>query len=139
MDDVAFTRIPADGGERFFAMRRELGVTTFGMNAITLLRGQRGRIHRHEQQEEVYLVLRGRLTLLIEGEEHELGELEAARVGAPVRRQLVNRHREPLLLLALGGARLHQGRDGVAFTDWSAEHGAPPPDVPLPDDVAVVD
>jgi len=139
MADVAFTKIAAEAAERFFPLRRELGVTTFGMNAITLLPGQRGRIHRHEQQEEVYLVLRGRLTLLIEGEEHELGELEAARVAASVRRQIVNRHREPLLLLALGGSRLHQGRDGEAFTDWSAEHGAPPPDVPLPDDVPVVD
>ena len=35
--------------------------------------GQRGRIHRHERQEEVYLVLRGTLTLEVEGEERDLG------------------------------------------------------------------
>jgi len=38
------------------------------MNLIVLQPGQRGRIHAHDTQEEVYLVLEGVLTLLIEGE-----------------------------------------------------------------------
>ena len=63
-----------DYGDRFLPLRRQLGVTSFGMNQIVLQPGQRGRIHRHERQEEVYLVLEGRLTLVIESEPTELAE-----------------------------------------------------------------
>jgi Bacterial protein of unknown function (DUF899)/Cupin domain len=41
--------------------------------------------------EKVYLVLRGTLTLLVEGNEHELVEGELVRVPPSLRRQLVNR------------------------------------------------
>jgi uncharacterized cupin superfamily protein len=68
--DLAFATLDPDNGERFQALRRDLGVSSFGMNLIVLRRGQRGRIHAHERQEEVYLVLEGELTLLVEGAEH---------------------------------------------------------------------
>ena len=51
------------------SLRRALGVTSFGINQMVLEPRQRGRIHRHARQEEVYLVLEGTLTLLVEGEE----------------------------------------------------------------------
>jgi quercetin dioxygenase-like cupin family protein len=135
---VAYTKIDPDGEERFQRLRQELGVSTFGMNLIRLRAGERGRIHRHDRQEEVYVVLEGTLTLVSEGEPHELSRGEVARVAPDVRRQLVNRHREPLLLLALGGAHEHVGRDGAAYGSWD-ETGAghPPQEVPLPDDVEV--
>jgi quercetin dioxygenase-like cupin family protein len=133
---VAYTTIDPDGDERFQRLRQELGVTTFGMNLIRLRAGQRGRIHRHDRQEEVYVVLEGTLTLVAEGEPRELARGDVARVAPDVRRQLVNRHREPLLLLALGGAAEHVGRDGAAYRSWEEEGaGAPPQEVPLPDDV----
>jgi uncharacterized cupin superfamily protein len=69
---IARSRFDPETGERFVSLRRQLGVTTFGMNQLVLQAGQRGRIHRHARQEEVYLVLEGRLTLLVEGEEHAL-------------------------------------------------------------------
>ena len=138
MDDgVAFTQLDLDSGERFQSLRRELGVSTFGINAIAFAPGQRGRIHRHERQEEVYLVLEGELLLLVEGEEHTLGQGALARVAPGVRRQLVNRRPQRLVLLALGGATEHEGRDGVAFPSWEATEGAPPQEIPLPDDVPV--
>lgn len=49
--------------ERFHRLRKPLGVTSFGINQMVLEPGQRMRIHLHEQQEEVYLVLAGRLTI----------------------------------------------------------------------------
>ena len=67
--------------ERFVSLRRALGVSTFGINQIRLAPGERGRIHRHEHQEEVYLVLRGTLTVEVEREEHDLAEGELLRVG----------------------------------------------------------
>jgi mannose-6-phosphate isomerase-like protein (cupin superfamily) len=134
-DGVSVTRIDPDGEERFQPLRRELGVSTLGLNAIRLRPGQRGRVHQHERQEEVYLVLEGTLTLGVEGSERELGRGELARVAPNVRRQLVNRGREPLLLLALGSAEPHQGRDGRAFTSWDDQEGGSPQDIPLPSDV----
>lgn len=137
--DVAFTKLePGRGGDRFQGLRRELGVSSFGMNLVALVAGQRGRIHTHDVQEEVYLVLEGRLTLIIEGAEHVLGHYEAARVGPGVRRQLVNAGPERLVLLALGGSGEHLSRDGRAWESWEeGGDGRPPHDVPLPADIDV--
>jgi uncharacterized cupin superfamily protein len=121
--------------QRFVPLRRQLGVSTFGLNLIVLAPGQRGRIHRHGSQEEVYLVLDGELTLFIEGEESKLGEGELIRVAPDVRRQLLNRGPAELRLLALGGSNEHQGRDGEAFESWEDTEGAPPQEIPLPKDL----
>jgi len=131
---VSYAALDPDTEERFLSLRRALGVTSFGINQILLRPGQRGRIHRHQHQEEVYLVLAGTLTLWIEGEPRELAQGEAARVAPEVRRQLTNRGDEDVLLLALGGAGEHIGRDGEAFESWEQERGAPPQQVPLPAD-----
>jgi uncharacterized cupin superfamily protein len=132
---IARTRLADQADERFVALRRQLGVTSFGINQIVLQPGERGRIHRHERQEEVYLVLEGTLTLLVEGEETGLERGELVRVGPELRRQLVNRGPGRLVLLALGGDGEHAGRDGIAFTSWDDEGGAPPQEVPLPEDL----
>lgn len=131
------TRVAVDQSaeERFVSLRRALGVEAFGLNQLTLQPGQRGRIHRHREQEEVYLVVHGTLTLVVEGEELELGEGELARVPATVRRQLVNRGATPLVLVAIGASGEHVGRDGEAFEDWADTEGRPPQEVPLPADL----
>ena len=134
---TARTALDPDGGEQFVSLRRALGVTSFGMNQIVLRPRQRGRIHRHERQEEVYLVLEGTLSLAVEGEERELPRGSIARVAPGARRQLTNRGGELLALLAIGGAESHEGRDGEAFTSWDEQAGRPPQEVPLPDDVAL--
>ena len=43
--------LDAGDGERFLPLRRQLGVTSFGFNQLILAPGQRGRIHRHAEQE----------------------------------------------------------------------------------------
>ena len=129
------TGIDWDSGERFVSLRRALGVTSFGLNQITLQPGQRGRIHRHREQEEVYLVLRGLLTVAFEDEEHELAEGQAIRVAPPTRRQLLNRGDRACVVLAIGGAGEHVARDGEAFAAWSETEGRPPQEVPLPADL----
>jgi len=134
-DGVNRSRLELDSDERFVPLRRQLEVTSFGLNQVNLQPGQRGRIHRHENQEEVYIVLRGELTLGIEGEEETLPEGSVVRVGPEVRRQLSNRSSEPVVLLALGGDGEHRGRDGEAFSDWDQQTGAPPQEVPLPEDL----
>jgi quercetin dioxygenase-like cupin family protein len=134
-EGITTARLDPDVGERFLPLRRQLGVSTFGMNQIVLEPRQRGRIHRHRQQEEVYLVLEGTLTLLVEGDEHVFERSELVRVAPDVRRQLVNRGSERLVLLALGGATEHVGRDGEAWTDWDADGPSPPQEIPLPEDL----
>ncbi|MDX6646777.1 MAG: hypothetical protein QOK40_2504 [Miltoncostaeaceae bacterium] len=132
---VAFARLDLEAGERFVSLRRALGVTSFGINLMLLESGQRGRIHRHQRQEEVYLVVEGVLTLVVEGEEHDLGAGELARVAPEVRRQLVNRGPGRAALVALGGANAHDGRDGEAFAGWDDADPHPPAGVPLPEDL----
>ena len=137
--ETGFTRAridPAPDG-RMVTLRRDLGVTSFGLNEIVFQPGQRGRIHRHREQEEVYLVLEGTLTLLIEGEEQTLERGELIRVAPELRRQLVNKGPERLMLVALGGSGEHAGRDGLAYPDWktSDEDALPPQETPMPPDL----
>jgi mannose-6-phosphate isomerase-like protein (cupin superfamily) len=134
-EGTATARLDPDAGERFLALRRALGVSSFGMNQIVLEVGQRGRIHRHVRQEEVYLVLEGQLTLIVEGEAAELGVGELIRVAPQVRRQLVNRGPARLVVLALGAAGEHRGRDGEAFVHWEDEAPVPPRELPMPPDL----
>jgi uncharacterized cupin superfamily protein len=135
--DLAFASVAADGDERFVLLRRRLGVSSFGINLVVLQPRQRGRIHAHELQEEVYLVLEGELTLLLDaGERHTLRRGELVRVGPATRRQLVNDGRDRLVLLALGGSGEHHGRDGRAWESWDeGGAGRPPQEVPLPEDL----
>lgn len=122
--------------ERISRLRADLGVTSFGINQIVLEPGQRMRIHRHRDQEEVYVVLSGRLTVLFGPDDaHEFGVGELVRVAPEVLRQLQNRGDEPLSLLALGGAGAeHQPRDAEAFVTWDGEPGLPAA-VPFPPDL----
>ena len=134
--EVSVAALDRDVVDRFQGLRRELGVSSFGMNLIVLQPGQRGRIHAHETQEEVYLVLEGVLTLLIEGESRVLAADQLVRVAPHVRRQLVNASNVKLVLLALGGSGEHAGRDGRAWEAWQATgEGRAPQDVPLPADL----
>ncbi len=133
---ITTARLDASLSERFQRLRAELGVESFGLNLMALMPGQRGRIHRHERQEEVYLVLEGTLTIEADGgERHDLGRGELARVAPEVRRQLSNRGDERALFVAIGGAHPHEGRDGIAYTEWSETEGRPPQDTPLPEDL----
>lgn len=124
--------------ERFQRLRGELGFSTFGLNFMHLAPGQGGRVHLHESQEEVYLVLEGALTVEVEGGEvHELGRGGLARVAPHVRRQLSNRGTEPVRFLAVGGAHEHVSRDGVAYESWASTEGRSPQDVALPEDLPI--
>jgi len=134
-DGTARARLQPDAENRFVRLRAELGVTSFGLNQIVLHAGQRGRIHAHERQEEVYLVLEGTLSLFVEGEEATLERGEVIRVAPGVKRQLVNRGPGPLHLLAIGGAGEHQGRDGLAYAAWDATDPVRPQEMAMPEDL----
>ncbi len=133
-EGVSFAKLDLDAGERFVRLRADLGIESFGLNLLLLEPGQGSRIHRHERQEEAYVVLAGTLTLELDGGEvHTLTYGDVARVAPDVRRQLSNRGAERLALLAMGGAEPHEGRDGVAYLGWDDTEGKAPKDVPLPE------
>lgn len=133
-DHFTTARLQETAPERFARLRKPLGVTSFGINQMVLEPGQQMRIHRHERQEEVYLVLSGRLTVAFEDGEHDFGPEELVRIAPEVRRRLLNRGPERLSLLALGGYGEHEPRDAQAYADWDDEPHAVA-DVPLPDDL----
>lgn len=132
---IGRARLDPDRGERFQTLRRELGVTTFGMNLITLRPGERGRIHAHARQEEVMVVLEGILDLVTPDGAVEVAANEAIRIAPDVRRQLVNRGPGRLVVLALGGATPHDGRDGLAYATFDDADPRTPQDLPLPNDL----
>jgi mannose-6-phosphate isomerase-like protein (cupin superfamily) len=135
--DVSFAEVDR-GTDMFQSLRRPLDLETFGINLIVLQPGKRLRVHTHERQDEVYLVLEGALTLVVEGEPHELGVDQLARVGPGTRRQLTNPRPEKVVILALGAAGKHEGRDALAWASWEEEGpGREPRDVPLPEDLPI--
>ena len=50
-------------GPGFRKVRRELDVTAFGVNVIVLPEGFDAGTHYHDEQEELYLVLRGTIAI----------------------------------------------------------------------------
>jgi uncharacterized cupin superfamily protein len=120
---------------RLRSLSEELGIEAFGLSQMTLQPGQQSRIHRHQAQEEVYLVLNGTLTLVVERESHDVHSGELVRVPSSLRRQLQNRGDRPCVLLAIGAAGRHVGHDGEAFETWDSERGRSPDDVPFPENL----
>lgn len=125
--------------DRFHRLRKPLGVESFGINQLLLEPGQRMRIHRHERQEEVFLVLGGRLTVVFEDGEHDFAVGQLVRIAPEVRRQMINRGPERLSLLCLGGyGERHEPRDAQAYATWDGEPQGVG-DVPNPDDLPAAD
>lgn len=138
MSDDRVTRSSLDtaSGERFQRLRRDLDVSSFGLNLMLLRPGQRHRIHAHAHQEEVYLVWEGIATVVVENaQSYELRRGDLLRIGPDARRQLTNRHDALLAVIALGGSAPHDARDGRAFNGWDEHEASSPADVPLPEDL----
>ena len=132
---ISKATLDAEPEDRFVRLGRELGTSAFGLNLIVLEPRQRLRIHVHENQEEVYVVLDGALSLFVETEETLYGRGDVVRVAPAVRRQILNRGPGRLRLIAIGGAGEHVRRDATAYRSWDDTEGAPAQDVPLPDDL----
>src|ERR1700733_8408917 len=78
-------------GPGFRKVRRELGVTAFGINAIVLPAGYSSGEHYHEQQEETYFVHQGRVEFRFgDGTSHVLEAGGIARGDGSTHRGLPN-------------------------------------------------
>ena len=100
-------------GPGFRKLRRELGVTAFGVNAIELPAGMETGRHFHDEQQELYFVHRGRIEMTFnDGDSHVLGPGGLARVEASTVRKIKNVGDEPALYVIAGGKDGYVGRDG---------------------------
>jgi quercetin dioxygenase-like cupin family protein len=100
-------------GFGFRKVRRELGVTAFGVNALVLPPGFETGRHYHDEQEELYFVHKGRVQVTLGDDSvHELGPGGLARVDAATVRRMKNVGDEPAVLLVAGGKGGYVGRDG---------------------------
>ena len=100
-------------GPGFRKIRKELGVTAFGINAIVLPPGIWTNRHYHERQEELYLVIDGEIEMTLGDERRTLGPGGLARVDAATVRSLRNTSSEAeATYFCVGGAGGYVGRDG---------------------------
>jgi quercetin dioxygenase-like cupin family protein len=100
-------------GYGFKKVRRTLGVTAFGVNAVVFPPGFEGFRHWHDHQDELYFVHRGRARVEIGDEVRELGEGRLLHVEATTPRLVSNASdSEDLVLLVVGGKDGYVERDG---------------------------
>jgi quercetin dioxygenase-like cupin family protein len=101
-------------GPGFRKIRKQLGVTAFGVNAIVLPPSYTTGSHYHDEQEELYFVHSGRIEFEFgDGSKEELGPGGLAWVDAPTPRRIRNlSDSEDAVYLIVGGMGGYVGRDG---------------------------
>ena len=100
-------------GPGFRKIRRALGVTAFGVNAIEIPPGFETGRHFHDEQEELYFCHRGRIEIEFgDGTAHPLEPGAAARVDPQTVRKVRNVGDEDAVFVIVGGKDGYVGRDG---------------------------
>jgi mannose-6-phosphate isomerase-like protein (cupin superfamily) len=112
-------------GYGFRKVRRALGVTAFGVNAIVMPPGYLGFHHYHEMQDELYFVHSGSARFEVEGEERILGPGGLCHVESTTPRRVSNASEsEDLVLLVIGGKGGYVERDGHMVDEADVERRA---------------
>jgi uncharacterized cupin superfamily protein len=97
--------------------RRSLGLSSFGMNLVDIPPGER--IPEHDEtdrdQEEVFLILSGSPSLVVDGREIETPAGTLARLDPQLTRTIVNRGEEPASVLIVSAPRT----SGYEPLDWA--------------------
>jgi mannose-6-phosphate isomerase-like protein (cupin superfamily) len=97
----------------FRKVRRALGVTAFGVNAIVYPPGYEGFHHYHDTQDELYFVHAGRARFEVDGETRELGPGGLCHVESTTPRKVSNASEtDDLVVLVVGGMGGYVERDG---------------------------
>jgi mannose-6-phosphate isomerase-like protein (cupin superfamily) len=101
-------------GPGFRKIRKELGVTAFGVNAIVLPPSYETGRHYHDEQEELYFLHSGRIAIEFgDGSTHEIEAGGLARVDASTVRKIKNlSDSEDAVYVIVGGKDGYVGRDG---------------------------
>jgi mannose-6-phosphate isomerase-like protein (cupin superfamily) len=97
----------------FRKIRKALGVTAFGVNALVVPPGYGGPNHYHEEQEELYFVHKGEARFEFgDGTEYEVGPGGVVWADAPTIRRFHSIGEDDLVLFVVGGKGGYVGRDG---------------------------
>ena len=116
-DGWAVGRLDAMGeGPGFRKVRKELGVTAFGVNAVVMPPGYASGRHLHERQEELYFVHRGRSSSRFGDDERRSlgpGRLRRASTRRRSARCATSSDAEDAVYVCVGGAGGYVGRDGL--------------------------
>jgi mannose-6-phosphate isomerase-like protein (cupin superfamily) len=99
-------------GYGFRKIRRALGVTAFGVNAIVMPPAAEGIHHYHDVQDELYFVHRGQARFEVDGEARELGPGGLCHVESTTPRKITNVGDEDLVIFVVGGKNGYVERDG---------------------------
>jgi len=99
-------------GYGFRKIRKRLGVTAFGVNALVFPPHYDGPAHYHDHQDELYFVHRGTATFTIDDEDHEVAEGGLVHVESTTPRRVSNRTDDDLVLFIVGGKGGYVERDG---------------------------
>jgi quercetin dioxygenase-like cupin family protein len=128
-DGYAVGHIDSMGDQYGFRkVRRSLGVTAFGVNAIAIPSGYETGRHFHDEQEEVYFCHRGRIEIEFgDGTAHLLEPGGVARVDAETVRKVRNVGDEDAVYVIVGGKDGYVGRDGRLPEGETSRFGASPP------------
>lgn len=112
-------------GYGFRKVRKELGVTAFGVNLITIPPGYDTGRHFHDEQEELYFVHSGSIEISFgDGSAHRLERGGSARVDAQTVRKVANGSTsEDAVYLVVGGKDGYVGRDGRLPEGEESPHG----------------
>lgn len=113
-------------GYGFRKIRRELGVTAFGINAIVLPPGYETGVHYHDEQEETYFVHRGQVEFRFgDGTTQRLGPGGVVRVSASTHRGMRNAGQDDAIAVVAGGKDGYVGRDGRPAGGQGSATGPP--------------
>jgi mannose-6-phosphate isomerase-like protein (cupin superfamily) len=114
-------------GWGFRKIRKGLGVTAFGVNAIVLPPSYETGLHYHDEQEELYFLHSGRVEMEFgDGTTHVLEPGGLARVDAATVRQVRNlSDSEDAVYVCVGGKDGYVGRDGQMPEGETRAHGGP--------------
>ena len=96
----------------FRKVRRALGVTAFGVNAVVMAPHFEGFLHYHDHQDELYFVHSGTARVEVEGEERLLGPGGLFHCESTTPRRVSNGGDEDLVMLVIGGKDGYVERDG---------------------------
>ena len=113
-------------GYGFRKIRRELGVTAFGINALVLPPGYSTGEHYHDEQEETYFVHRGEVEFRFgDGTTHVVSAGGVVRVDPSTERGVRNLGQDDAIIVVAGGKDGYVGRDGRPAGDRGSASGPP--------------
>jgi tetratricopeptide (TPR) repeat protein len=111
--------VKGPGSLRWTPLRKHFGITAFGINAYTATEVGQDVVEEHTEErlghEEIYLVVSGRATFVLDGEEHEVPAGSAVYLRDPKVKRFARAEEPGTTVLAIGGK---PGQHEVSAWEW---------------------